>query len=42
LKKEFGFSFESSCDCEIILHLYEKFGPEVSRTSDWNIESKLV
>lgn len=28
LKKLFGFNFESACDCEVILHLYEKFGPE--------------
>jgi len=28
LREEFAFNFESECDCEIILHLYEKFGPE--------------
>jgi len=26
LKEKYGFEFESSSDCEIFLHLYEKFG----------------
>lgn len=26
LKEKYGFTFESSSDCEIFLHLYEKFG----------------
>lgn len=26
LKEKYGFKFESSSDCEIFLHLYEKFG----------------
>ena len=29
LKGEFDFQFETACDIEIILHLYEKFGIEV-------------
>ena len=28
--KEHDFKFETDCDCEIILHLYNKFGAEVS------------
>lgn len=28
LRKAYNFDMESSCDCEIILHLYEKFGAE--------------
>ncbi|CAK8683317.1 unnamed protein product [Clavelina lepadiformis] len=28
IKEVFGFSFETACDCEIILHLYNKFGIE--------------
>ena len=26
IKAKYGFEFESSSDCEILLHLYEKFG----------------
>jgi asparagine synthase (glutamine-hydrolysing) len=26
LKEKYGFKFESNSDCEIFLHLYEKFG----------------
>ena len=26
LKDKYGFKFESNSDCEIFLHLYEKFG----------------
>ena len=26
LKEKYGFTFESASDCEIFLHLYEKFG----------------
>uniref|UniRef100_H2YGT1 Asparagine synthetase [glutamine-hydrolyzing] n=1 Tax=Ciona savignyi TaxID=51511 RepID=H2YGT1_CIOSA len=29
LKEEFAFEFESTSDCEVILHLYDKFGAEV-------------
>ena len=28
LRDAYGFQFESRCDIEIILHLYERFGPE--------------
>uniref|UniRef100_F6VL61 Asparagine synthetase [glutamine-hydrolyzing] n=1 Tax=Ciona intestinalis TaxID=7719 RepID=F6VL61_CIOIN len=28
LKEEFGFNHETPSDCEVILHLYNKFGPE--------------
>uniref|UniRef100_H2YGT0 Asparagine synthetase [glutamine-hydrolyzing] n=1 Tax=Ciona savignyi TaxID=51511 RepID=H2YGT0_CIOSA len=28
LKEEFAFEFESTSDCEVILHLYDKFGAE--------------
>ena len=26
IKEKYGFKFQSSSDCEIFLHLYEKFG----------------
>jgi len=33
LKEKYGFKFESSSDCEILLHMYEKFG-DISKWID--------
>lgn len=29
LRREFGFKLDTECDCEVIIHLYNKLGIEV-------------